>query len=364
MTSQLTRATDVTSRVPAVWLRDNCPCSQCRDATSQQRLSQLRDLSFDVSAKVTEENEDTVVVEFTPDGHRATFSRAWLEQQTASSNSTIRNESDQRLWRSEDLCESTQRSIWSHYCHDDAERLRLLRSVQRRGFAVLHDTPTVPGTVLDVVATFGFVRETNYGRLFDVRVEPEARNLAFTSLAISPHTDNPYRDPVPTMQLLHCLANTVKGGDSGLVDGFMAASILREESPRFFEVLSTTPVDFAWSDQTASLRARRAIIDVDERSRVRGIRFNNRSMQPLCLAYDDVVEFYAAYRRFADIIADPGLEYAFRLAPGDCLLFDNTRLLHSRTAFHETAAGSRHLQGCYSDLDGVASTIEVLERRH
>ena len=51
---------------------------------------------------------------------------------------------------------------------------------------------------------------------------------------------------------------------------------------------------------------------------------------------------------------------AFRLAPGDCLVFDNTRILHARTGF--AAAGRRHLQGCYADLDGVGSALALLRR--
>ena len=85
------------------------------------------------------------------------------------------------------------------------------------------DVPAEEGRVLEVAGTFGFVRETNYGRLFDVRVRPDPNNLAFTSARITPHTDNPYRDPVPTLQLLHCLTNAAVGGDSGLIDGFKAA---------------------------------------------------------------------------------------------------------------------------------------------
>jgi gamma-butyrobetaine dioxygenase len=50
----------------------------------------------------------------------------------------------------------------------------------------------------------------------------------------------------------------------------------------------------------------------------------------------------------------------FRLDPGDCLVFDNTRILHSRTGF--AATGNRHLQGCYADLDGAESTAAVLDR--
>jgi gamma-butyrobetaine dioxygenase len=99
--------------------------------------------------------------------------------------------------------------------------------VLRRGFVLLHDVPAESGMVLEVAASFGFVRETNYGRLFDVRVEPEPGNLAFTSREILPHTDNPYRDPVPTVQLMHCLRTSEDGGDTGLVDGFAAAAALR-----------------------------------------------------------------------------------------------------------------------------------------
>ena len=49
---------------------------------------------------------------------------------------------------------------------------------------------------------FGPVRETNYGRVFDVSVRIDATNLADTVIPLSLHTDNPYRVPAPTLQLL------------------------------------------------------------------------------------------------------------------------------------------------------------------
>ena len=91
-------------------------------------------------------------------------------------------------------------------------KARALEAVLRLGFVLLRDVPAEPGTVLDVAASFGYVRQTNYGRLFDVRVEPAPGNLAYTSRAIRPHTDNPYRDPAPTVQLLHCLRAAGRGG--------------------------------------------------------------------------------------------------------------------------------------------------------
>jgi gamma-butyrobetaine dioxygenase len=96
------------------------------------------------------------------------------------------------------------------------------------------------------------------------------------------------------------------------------------------------------------------------------VRFNNRSAQPLRLPYAEVTAFYRAYRRWAELLARPERQLNLRLAPGDCLVFDNTRVLHARTAFSLTpgSPGSpgRHLQGCYADLDGLASTLAVLRR--
>jgi gamma-butyrobetaine dioxygenase len=40
---------------------------------------------------------------------------------------------------------------------------------------------------------------------------------------------------------------------------------------------------------------------------------------------------------------------------------DNRRVLHGRAGY-DTAAGERHLQGCYADVDGLRSTLAVLSR--
>jgi gamma-butyrobetaine dioxygenase len=93
------------------------------------------------------------------------------------------------------------------------------------------------------------------------------------------------------------------------------------------------------------------------------VRFNHRSAQPLQLPDAEVTAFYAAYRRWACLLGQPERQLNLRLAEGDCLIFDNTRILHARTAFSMTPGSpGRHLQGCYADLDGLASTLAVLRR--
>ena len=82
-----------------------------------------------------------------------------------------------------------------------------MSKVERYGFAHLSGLDANPGELLDVTSLFGFARETNYGKLFDVRSEVNPASLAFSRLGLPAHTDNPYRDPVPTLQILSCLEN-------------------------------------------------------------------------------------------------------------------------------------------------------------
>ncbi|WP_329579732.1 TauD/TfdA family dioxygenase [Kitasatospora sp. NBC_01250] len=347
------------------WLRDNCPCAECRDPRNGQKLFQITDLPAElgISAEIEQDGRREVLWS---DGHRSRYPLDWFAapdritpEQPATGDR--RSEAGKRLWRAADFAAGIPEARWSDYLADPAERAAVLRAVQRLGFAVLREVPTVERQVLEVAASFGYVRQTNYGEIFDVRVEPDPNNLAFTSVAISPHTDNPYRDPVPTLQLLHCLENAAAGGDSGLVDGFQAAALLRAEAPADFEVLTRTLVPFVFRDRDTELRADRPLIGTDPLGRIREVRFNNRSIGRLQLPDAELDAFYTAYRKFAAITLRPELQLDFRLDPGDCLIFDNVRLLHARTAFEQD--GRRHLQGCYADLDGLASTLAVLDRR-
>jgi gamma-butyrobetaine dioxygenase len=63
---------------PAVWLRHNCPCPDCREPVTGQRLVELTQISNGTVAAVTAELADSLEVTFTPGGHRSVFSRAWL----------------------------------------------------------------------------------------------------------------------------------------------------------------------------------------------------------------------------------------------------------------------------------------------
>ena len=354
------------ARYPAIWLRDNCPCPDCAVPGSGQKLFGITDLPRPDELRIEhfDQNADdgSVTVVFAPDGHKSRYERAWLQEHRPGRTAPRddRAEDAKILWQAADLADAVPEASWDAFAHDPAERARCLEALLVKGFVLVHGVPVRDRAVLEVAEVFGFVRVTNYGELFEVRVEENPANLAFSSLPITPHTDNPYRDPVPTIQLLHCLTNAAEGGDSGLVDGFHAAARLRRERPEAFDVLTHTPVTFRYADGEADLAATNPLIGLDAIGRIKQIRFNNRSMRPVALPPDQIAAFYEAYRAFAELLYDESAQLNFRLEPGDCVIFDNTRTLHARTGF--TASGHRHLQGCYADLDSAASTLGVLRR--
>lgn len=339
-------------------IRDLCNCRECRHPGNGQRLRSITQLSTDLKIERIENGWYAYAFHFN-DGHEVIVTpdslRAIEEQEPIDAD--WRSEGSKWLWKAKEapsrLFNWNQLQANPDFLADALEQLLLA------GFFVVTAVPTHDRAVLDVIASFGYPRVTNYGDIFEVRVEENPNNLAFTNVAIPPHTDNPYRDPVPTIQLLLCLQSEVAGGESGLVDGFLAAATLRQENPKAFELLTKTNIEFRFEDAATSLRAFKPVIGLNAAGLITEVRWNDRSMQPL-IGVANPDEVYASLREFAEILNDPANQVNFKLNPGDCMVFDNTRTLHARTAFD--SAGKRHLQGAYADLDSAISKLEVLRR--
>ena len=89
------------------------------------------------------------------------------------------------------------------------------------------------------------------------------------------------------------------------------------------------------------------------------MRFNNRSAAAFTdIPFDKMKAYYRAYRRFGEMVDDPQMQVDFKLQPGECFIVDNTRVLHARTGY--SGDGSRWLQGCYPDKDGMKSTLAAM----
>ena len=363
--------------LPAIWLRDNCRCSECRDPGTGQRLSSISDLSASVFIMAIHQTGSRIEIEFGPDRHHVIYDAGWLGQfrpdggrepgPDASGYAVTacaddgRTEDAKRLWDAAGISEAFPHGSWPLYQAEAAHRQACLQAVLRDGFVVLTDVPREADAVLAVAQSIGAVRETERGRVVDIKPRADQPPRAWTTRPRMPCTAAPFRDPLLTVMLLGCLDDGGDGAKSTLVDGFRAAATLRAEQSARFGVLAKTPVTFARADARADLRATRPVISVDARGRIREVHFASSYLAPLRGRASEIVAFYDAYRSFVQLLAKPELGLTFRLRPGDCLILDNTRILHGRTGFTET--GHRHMARCWTDLDGLASSLALLERR-
>ena len=349
-------------RFHAIWLRDNAWDCETRSAVNGQRLITLADIPQDTRIAAVQCEGNCVHVYFSPDNKSVTFSADWLVAHAYDNRSDRARgwtQADIDLWDSSlagrvPLADFTDVS-------DSQEALRQwLAGIARYGFGKLAGGPVEELALFKVVDLFGHIRETNYGRHFDVRTQVNPNNLAYTGMGLQAHTDNPYRDPVPTIQVLYCLESSADGGDNMVVDGFAVARQLQAENPEWFNVLSSHCARFEYSGANdVKLQARRPMIELTPDGELTAIRFNNRSAAAITdVGFDTMPLFYEAYRRMGEIIDDPAMEVTFRLEPGECFVVDNTRVLHARKGF--SGNGSRWLQGCYADKDALQSKLSVL----
>ena len=339
--------------LPALWLRQYSAEPSELDGITGQRLFDPHLLPVDLAITSAGVDGGVLTVTFS-DGHTSTYA----EERVAALRRLDDGVPAPVAWRAGDGIPAVH--PWTAL-DDPGSELAVLHDFLVHGTVVLDGLPTEPGTILTAARRLGFVRETHFGALFDVRSVPDSTDLAYRAVPLSAHTDNPYRVPVPGIQLLHCLVNETSGGLSSLVDGLAAAEILRGEDPVGFDLLATVPVRFTYRDAGTEIVAVLPVIGLDRDGAVTGLSYSPRLDEVPLLPDDDLRRYQAARRRLSELLASPELAVEFLLQPGQLMVFDNNRVLHGRTSF-DPNEGLRHLQGCYIDSDGPRTRYRVLSR--
>ena len=339
----------------AMWLRDNDPAH--RDERTGQRLISLLDLPQEPRLKAAEPQPSGHLTLSWEDGETSVFALSWLRAYDRSLRIGARP--TRMPWMGQPAT-AFAHCDYAEWMENPASREDWLYYAGRDGLAFLRGVPLENRAVIEVADRIGFIRETNYGGIFDVQSVAEPNNLVNTNRALRVHTANPYRDPVPGFQLLHCLSAPGEGGESIFVDGMAVAERLRAHDIDAFKLLCQTPVLFRFQDAEVDLVAERAMVELDTQGQFRAIYYNDRSIEPLPLKGPRLKKFYAAYGQLVRLLNEAARSVVCRLQPGDLVVFDNTRVLHGRTAFE---GAERHLQGCYVDADGLYSSLAVLSRR-
>ena len=245
---------------------------------------------------------------------------------------------------------------------ESKEMYDLLVSFYKYGFVIIKNIPTDDNFIVKFANSIGSVRRTNFGEYFDVKSKPDPNDLAYTSLGLTPHTDNPYRNPVPCIQLLHCIESKVSGGLSTLVDCFTVTEDLKIENQNFYKILSEVKVRFKFIDKEVVLEDWSELIKLNDDKTFKQVRFSPRLDYVPILERKKLDLYYKARKKISEMYNSDNYRIEFKLSPKDLMMMDNYRLLHGRTAY-ETKEGSRFLQGCYIDYDSTEGKLRHLKRK-
>lgn len=346
-----------------IWLRDNCSCAQCGDRSGGHRYLELGSVDADVTPGDAEvDSGGNLRIRWQEDGHTSVYSSAWLRENCYSAEAIAQRQPRPVLW---DSALEGGIPVWDYrqVLDDESVRLQLFQRISDYGFAILDGIPARQDRIEDLAAIFGFIRQTHYGRVFDLVSTPQQRILAQTAHAIRPHNDELFRNPIPGLFMMHCLrASECGGGASILVDGFNAARRLRGRSREMFDLLCRVPIPhrrFLVDEvDDVALEARYCTIELNRYREIEAVHINERTMAPLDVHEDLVEPVYRALREMLALVYDPQACISWRLEPGQAAVMDNHRVLHARTAF----SGRRHIRQCHVDRDEFFSRLRTLRR--
>jgi alpha-ketoglutarate-dependent taurine dioxygenase len=248
-------------------------------------------------------------------------------------------------------------------------RSALIEATHKYGMAIIDHVPCIPDQGIKLAdAVVGAVETTNFGYKFVIKSVHEPHNLAFDSIYLQHHTDFTYCGKCPDVALFHCLNNADRGGDSLWLDGFACAEELRRKDPAAFDLLTKVNVRHMDITDKWDLQASHPTIEINHSTgKIQRIYFNERTRDswrawknnphgmkddPQCS-----VEFYNALKTFEKIIETRRFHMNTPLQPGELVVFDNSRILHSRTEFE----GARHMEGCYMEWGAIHATWRSLQ---
>ncbi|WP_248749399.1 gamma-butyrobetaine dioxygenase [Pseudomonas sp. MWU15-20650] len=342
------------------WLRDNCPCAECVYSVTREQVLEIVDVDENLSAIAARIDQGFLSVEWSG-GHRSQYDPGWLRAHAYDDAS-----------RHERHAKKPKPQLWNHtlklpvfdyaaVMEDPNALLQWLLALRDVGLTQIRGVPTEPGSLALVAKRIAFIRESNFGVLFNVQSKADADSNAYTAFNLPLHSDLPTRELQPGLQFLHCLVNEADGGESIFVDGFAIANVLRAEDPEAFDALCEIPVEFRNKDRHSDYRRLAPIIALDASGDVAEIRMANFLRGPFDAPVEQMPLLYRAYRRFIAMTREARFRLVRRLNPGELWCFDNRRTLHARNAF-DPASGARHFQGCYIDRDELLSRILVLQR--
>ncbi|KAI5859457.1 hypothetical protein GGS23DRAFT_318515 [Durotheca rogersii] len=349
------------------WLRDSCTCDKCVDPDSGQKNFCTLDVPLDLPVGSTRKTEDgglevswendfltsgthvsryspAKVASFFKPGHAfAPFTLPFLTLWDRAAMERDRPVIDYNDWM------ASEQGFLSGLYHLHTHGLLFLRNV-----------PPSEESVITIANKIGHTQETFYGKSWDVRSKPHAENIAYTSSFLGLHQDMLYlRDP-PRIQLLHCIENSCEGGESIFTDSYRAGFLMGIGPPALANILKHKWLKYHYKKQGNWYEFSRPILTTSYKVYWSPpFQDSNQRLEFTKNGIKMYRKWLEATAKMRQLLEDEQWVYEYKLQPGECVLFDNLRVLHGRRRF-SAESGSRWLKGTYIGIDTYRSKLVTL----
>ena len=337
------------------WLRDNCSTSF--DPATRERVFDIFHLAQPPRPRSASLVDGALEVAWEGENHISRYDLGWLEG-ALSGPRPDPADLPRGAWYADHYAD-IHRVPFATLQSDKSAVAGWLKAMLVEGVAFVTEMPDSDAALTELVHHIGLVRPTFFGEYFDVRTHIEPSNLAYTANALELHTDTPAEEMAPGLQFLHCRANSVAGGDNLFLDGVAVAEDFRTESPEQFRILSETRIPFYCEHDSYDMRSRQRVIELDEHGAVSGVTISQHMADVFDLPQQELDAFYPAFIAFGRKLQDAKYMMRFNIQAGECIVFDNHRIVHGRDAYSATS-GDRYLRGCYADRGELRSAYRIL----
>ncbi|PNS18141.1 hypothetical protein CAC42_3586 [Sphaceloma murrayae] len=381
--SENVRRNAETQFLDPIYLRDMCTCERCVEPSSGQKYFSTTDIPMDITVAGREQisegrfaftwNND--VPGYPPD-HTTLVSLDDLNYHLFVKEE--RRSRTLRSWTANVLRERLLEMDYEQYINDLGSYKQVLTSLRDQGMVFIKNVPESEQSVVDIAERIGPLRNTFYGSTWDVKSVPRAENVAYTSRHLGFHMDLLYMQNPPKLQFLHCLRSSAKGGASLFSDSFQAIHEMVKNKDNSWSQLENVQTVFHYNRNGRHYMQSRPFVEfsrslpqIKDAASLAPFIDNVNWSPPFQGPHtaSEVLQrksrlsaWLAVAKSFNDRIESETNVYERKMSPGECVIFDNRRVLHARTAFDPGDYGKeRWLKGCYVDGDAWESELNAHE---
>ena len=166
------------------WLRERAKTESLVDKNTDQRLYDPSDLNHRIKIKKTSIDKNSLKIEFS-DGVKSKYKVKELIYELKESKPY----ENIFLWDSR--LKKIPSTKYEKHMFKKKITYNFLQDFYKYGFVIVKKTPRDKNFLINFANSIGVVRPTNWGVYFTVKSLPNANDLAYTSLPLKAHTDNP-----------------------------------------------------------------------------------------------------------------------------------------------------------------------------